>query len=177
VIEFEEELMSNGPPPLPTPLEIRKWLHERNRQAADRAHDKSRERFNHVNEAAIKGANLALLMVLLINGGAAIALLTFIRDLPANQKGAVAGTLVWFTWGVATAMLALAFAYFTNYAMAQAEGSKTWQDEPPYVVDGTATASWYWLNGVFHIAAVIFGLGSLILFILGMLSVRSVLRL
>jgi hypothetical protein len=167
--------MSNGP--LPPPLEIRKWLHEQNRQAADRAHDKSRERFNRVNEAAISGANLALRMVLLINGGAAIALLTFIRDLSANQKRAVADALLWFAWGVAAAMFALAFAYFTNYAMAQAEGSKTWQDQPPYVVDRTATASWYWLNGVFHIAAVIVGLASLILFILGMLSVRSALRI
>jgi len=91
--------MSNGPPP-PTPAELewRKWLHEQNQRAAERAHDKSRESFNQINKSVVEGGNLALRMALLINGGAAVALLTFIGPLPADQKRAVAASLDWFAW-------------------------------------------------------------------------------
>jgi hypothetical protein len=114
-------------------------------------------------------------MSLLINGGAAAALLTFIGGLPANQKRAVADTLVWFAWGVAAAVAGLGLAYFTNYATARMEGSKIWHNQPPYVRDGPATARWKRLNIIFHIAAVIVGLASLVLFIVGMLAVRAAL--
>jgi hypothetical protein len=91
--------MSKGPsqsPPTAAELERQKWLHEQNQRAAERAHDTSKEVALQVNEAAISAGNLALRMSLLINGGAAAALLTFVGGLPANQKRAVADTLVWF---------------------------------------------------------------------------------
>src|SRR5262249_39687793 len=171
--------MSNGPsqssPPSPGDIELQKWLHEQNRRAAERAHDTWREFALQVNEAAISAGNLALRMSLLINGGAAAALLTFVGGLPANQKRAVADTLVWFAWGVAAAVAGLGLAYFTNYATARMERSKIWHSQPPYVRDGPDTARWKRLNLGFHIAAVIVGLASLVLFIIGMLYVRSAL--
>ena len=30
----------------------------------------------------------------------------------------------------------MALAYFTNYALARAEGSTIWKDQPPYVEEG-----------------------------------------
>jgi hypothetical protein len=73
-----------------------KWLYEQNVKAAERAHDKSYEFRTQTNEAAMQGGNLALRMGLLINGGAAVALLTFIGTLPVDQKRAIAATLSWF---------------------------------------------------------------------------------
>src|SRR5262249_41498406 len=171
--------MSNGPsqssPPSPGDIELQKLLHEQNRRAAERAHDTWREIALQVNEATINARNLALRMSLLINGGAAVALLTFVGGLPANQKRAVADTLVWFAFGVAIAVAGLGFAYLTNYTSAMMHGSKMWHNQPPYVLDGPTTARWMRLNRVFHIAAVIVGLASLVLFIVGMFYVRAAL--
>jgi hypothetical protein len=170
--------MSDGPsqsPPTAAELERQKWLHEQNQRAAERAHDTSKEVALRVNDAAISAGNLARRMSLLINGGAAAALLTFVGGLPANQKRAVADTLVWFASGVAAAAVGLGLAYLTNYTMVMMQGSKMWHNQPPYVVDGPTTARWKRLNMVFHIAALLAGLASLVLFIVGMLSVRAAL--
>jgi hypothetical protein len=170
--------MSNGPPPRPpTPAEVehQKWLHEQSQRVADRAHDKSRELLNQANQAAIEIGNLALRNALLINGGAAIALLAFIRDLPPDQRQAVANTLVWFASGVAAAVAAFAFAYFTNFYAARVEGSKKWNAQPPYVEDGPTTKHQTIMKGTFHTLSVITGVGSLALFIVGMLDVRAAL--
>lgn len=53
-----------------------------------------------MDEAAFNGGNLALRMVLLINGGAAVALLSFMGGLPKDQRQAITGALVWLAWGV-----------------------------------------------------------------------------
>lgn len=55
-----------------------KWVHGLNREDAHRAHDKSEEFHSYVNKAAIEAANLSLRTLVVINGGAAIASLTFL---------------------------------------------------------------------------------------------------
>jgi hypothetical protein len=109
----------------------------------------AREAFLKANEAATGGANLALRMSLLINGGAAVALLAFIKDLGKEQQHAVANTLVWFGFGVIAAVIALALAYFTNYSAGQLAISRLPIDQYPYFRDGPATARWLWRYLVF----------------------------
>jgi hypothetical protein len=170
--------MTNQPPPsapAKEQIELQNWLHEQNTQIAQRAHDRSEAFARQINEAAINAANFTLRVVLLVNGGAAVALLAFIGGLPAEQKRAVAATLDWFTWGVAAAVAALACAYFTNHGLAVKERSKTWTDKPPYLINGPNTEGWSKFVLVFRFLAIIVGAGSLILFIVGMLSVRTVL--
>jgi hypothetical protein len=133
------------------------------------------EAFHKANEAATNAANLALRMSLLINGGAAVALLAFIKDLEGRQQHAVADTLVWFGFGVTTAVLSLAFAYFTNYSVGQLEISRVWTDQPPYVRDGPVTARWRWRYRAFLGIAILLGLISVALFVVGMLFVREAL--
>jgi hypothetical protein len=135
----------------------------------------AREAFHKANEAATSGANLALRMSLLINGGAAVALLAFIKDLSKEQQHAIADTLVWFGFGVTAAVLALALAYFTNYSLGQVEVSRLPTDQFPYLRDGPTTAQRrrrYW---VFLWAAIIVGLTSIALFVIGLLLVRDAL--
>ena len=112
-------------------------------------------------------------MVLLVNGGAAIALLSFMNALPKDQRQAIASALAWLAWGVAVAALALGLAYFTNRCGAETLHSKKLQYEAPYISDGPYTALWTRLFWAFHIAAVLSGLGALVLFVVGMLRVKS----
>jgi hypothetical protein len=151
----------------------RRWEFEQKRAVAERAHDQITEFGNKVNEAAINAGNLALRMVLLINGGAAVALLSFMNNLPKDQRQAIASALAWFAWGVAAAASALGLGYFTNYSMVGIQRSKILIYEPPFVSDGPRTPRWTWLNRAFHIAAVLVGLGSLVMFVVGMLRVKS----
>ena len=149
------------------------WSFEQTRAIAERAHDRVIKSGDKLNEAAVNGGNLALRMVLLINGGAAIALLSFMNALPKDQRQAIASALAWLAWGVAAAALALGLAYFTNRCGAGIEHSKTFQYNAPYVIHGPRTAMWSRLYWTFHIAAVFVGLASLGLFVVGMLRVRS----
>src|SRR5262245_35097145 len=170
--------MTNQPPPSPRTheqIELQKRLDEHNTQVAQRAHDRSNAFARQINEAAINAANLTLRVALLINGGAALALLTFVGALPAEQKRAVAATLDWFAWGVAAAVAGLACAYFTNHGLAVQERSKTFTDKPPYVIPGANTKRWSYFALLFRALAIIVGSGSVVLFLVGMLSVRAVL--
>ena len=169
--------MANQPPPsLPTKEQIEQQRpHEQNAEVAQRAHDRSNAFARQINEAAINAANLTLRMALLVNGGAAVALLTFIGGLPAEQKRAVAATLDWFAWGVAAALAGLACAYFTNHGLAVQERSKTFTDVPPYVIDGANTKRWRSVVLAFRVLAIIVGSASVVLFLVGMLCVRAAL--
>jgi hypothetical protein len=168
--------MTNQPPPSPPTkeqIELQKRIHEQNTQA--RAQDRSNAFARQINEAAINAANLSLRMALLINAGAAVALLTFVGGLPAEQKRAVAATLDWFAWGVAAAVAGLACAYFTNHGLAIQERSKTFTDVPPYVINGANTRRWSYVVLMFRVLAIIVGSASVVLFLVGMLGVRAAL--
>jgi hypothetical protein len=170
--------MTNQPPPSPPPkeqIEEQKRQHEQSTHVALRAQDRSNAFARQINEAAINAANLTLRMALLINGGAAVALLTFVGGLPAEQRRAVAATLDWFAWGVAAAVAGLACAYFTNHGLAIQERSKTFTDVPPYVINGANTKRWSYVVLVFRVFAIIVGSASVVLFLVGMLGVRAAL--
>jgi hypothetical protein len=62
------------------------WSFEQTRAIAEREHDRVIKSRDILNEAAVNGGNLALRMVLLINGGAAIALLSFMNALPNGRQ-------------------------------------------------------------------------------------------
>ena len=135
----------------------------------------AREAFHKANEAATNGASLALRMSLLINGGAAVALLAFIKDLREEQQHAVADTLVWFGFGVTAAVIALALAYFTNYSAGQLAISQLPLDQFPYFRDGPTTARWRWRYWAFLGVAIFVGFISVGLFVTGLLFVREAL--
>jgi hypothetical protein len=161
------------------PFDYQKWLHEIRRQDAQRAHDKIDDFHRYVNEATIKSGDSALRAALLINGGAAVSVLAFIGGLVAQGKikveqlNDVAGSLTWFAIGTACAVLAMAASYFTNYFMAGMASSKARKWEHPYLEDTPKTKWMQSLNRVFHVLAVIAGIGSLVIFVVGMLDVRE----
>jgi hypothetical protein len=153
-----------------------KWVHGLNREDAHRAHDQIEEFHSYVNKAAIETANLSLRTLVVINGGAAIAVLTFLGGVASKEKidfakvGVVAGTLKWFAWGVALAVFAMALSYLTSFAMAGIASSRTRNWAHPYVSDGPMTKRWRRLNLAFHICAMLAAFGSLALFLAGMFA-------
>jgi hypothetical protein len=153
--------------------EQQRWIFELQQEHARREHDRSDDFHKYVNEAAIRTADAALRNLMLVNGGAAVALLTFIGALSKEQKPVIANTLAWFASGVALAVAGMALAYFTNFFMAGIGSSMTKKWERPFLVDGPKTHLYRKLNLGFHIAAVVVAILSLIAFVVGIVKVRN----
>jgi hypothetical protein len=157
-------------------IEEGKWKHEITRDDAKRAHDISAEFHTYTNKAAIEGANLALRTLIVINGGAALGILTFLSGVASKDKvdfskvGAVADTIRYFAIGVACALAAMALSYFTNFFMAGVEGRKMRIWEHPYLEDTPDSLRMKRLNKLFHILAFLAAFASLVLFLVGMFA-------
>jgi ABC-type uncharacterized transport system permease subunit len=72
--------------------------------------------------------------------------------------------------GVATALVAMALAYFTNYFMASYESAKTRTWEHPYIEETARSKRMRRANISFHTAAFLAAFASLFLFVIGMFS-------
>jgi hypothetical protein len=125
--------------------------------------------FKSMNEQTIATSNAVLRSLILINGGAAVAVLAFVGSIAGTDTFNVAGKvanlttpLIWFGWGVAVAVLSMILAYFTHYftaAYAQAE-------PPAHKLPGC-------LKTIFHLLGLLAAFGSLALFLVGMYEVRA----
>jgi hypothetical protein len=156
-------------------IESKKWEFERIRNEAERAHDKSNEFHTYVNKAAIDGSNLALRTLVLINGGAAIAMLAFLGTVAKDQSnlskiGEVAHTLRYFAIGVALACAGMALAYFTHFFMVSVETFKDRTYVHPYVVETAKSRRFMSDNRVFHVLPVLAAAASLAMFVIGMFA-------
>ena len=87
-----------------------------------------------------------------------------------TKVGVVAGNIKWFAVGVALAVFGMALAYLTHYAMAGIAASQIKIWDHPYVSDGPKTKRWRRLNRTFHICAILVAIGSLALFLYGMIA-------
>jgi hypothetical protein len=122
---------------------------------------------------------VAVRTALLINGGAAIAVLAFIGALvreggvSVKQIANISSGLLWFGGGVAAASWALALSYFTNFCYGRAERTKVFIWQHPYIVSGDHTPFWERLAFWFHVGAVAWAMLPLFLFIVGMWDVRN----
>ena len=162
-----------------------KWEYEQNTTTAERAHDAEAEFGLRINEAAINNSNLALRALLIINGGAAIALLAFIGNLVPVAPSVYANlpkvipsitSLMWFALGVAVTVFGMAFAYFTNYFYTGASAKRTRSYEHPYIQETQISHKWVKLGLTFHSLAVIFALIAIVSFMLGVYEVNEMIK-
>jgi hypothetical protein len=127
-----------------------------------------------MNSAAIDSSSSALKALILVNGGAALSLLTFIGSI-AEKQGTVASLIAaclnWFAAGVAFGVLALCVAYLTHLSSAAVEGSKVRQWKAPYVDDGLRTEGYAATKFRLHCGAALAGFCSLSSFVIGILQV------
>ena len=119
-------------------FEARTRVHDLLREEARRAHDNSTAFHTYVNQATMESANIALKTLIVINGGAAIAVLTFLGGVASKDKidfasvAPVAMTIQYFAIGVALTLAAMAFSYLTNYLMVGIENSRLKTYTHPY---------------------------------------------
>src|SRR5215472_15072043 len=86
--------------------------------------DRQWEFFQTTREATFKAFETLLKTIILINGGAAVAILTFVGTLAAQNRvqfahlSTIANALLVFAFGVLAAIAAMALNYLTLYATA-----------------------------------------------------------
>lgn len=163
------------------------WQYEQKRAVVERAHDDERDFGRSADIAAVSTGSNALRGLLLINGGAAIAMLAFIGHLISSDKGVFAEKdtikalinlttpLSWFAGGVACAAASMALGYLANFSMGRVSSHRirTYEDHP-YVRPTKLSKRWGVAVGVFQAAAVAGGFFSLFLFVWGIWEVRDV---
>ena len=144
---------------------------EQDRRDAERHHDELNKYIALNREAAIRSGEAAVRWVLLANGGAIIAVLSFLGSMsahtnhPIDQVAKVANSLIWFAFGVAAALFALMFSYFTNLYYASHGNLLTRIWRYPYSEPGPKTAKWDSKVRRLHVGAIIASVVSLALFL------------
>ncbi|MFV0297153.1 MAG: hypothetical protein ACK5JT_13655 [Hyphomicrobiaceae bacterium] len=145
-------------------------LDELNREMAVRSHDRSHALYVDTRKAAIESATVAMRAMILVNGGAVIALLGFLAALEQGngediQISALVTPLEWFAWGVFYAVVTTAIAYLVNMLDSDliASNRHTW--EHPFIEDGKGTRRLTWSRTILHVIAL--GLAGASLFSFG----------
>jgi hypothetical protein len=67
----------------------------------------------------------------------------------------------------------LALSYFTNSCYVRSETSKIFTFDHPYIIDGANTRWWLHWGWAFHVGAIVWGVLSLVAFVVGMIDVRN----
>jgi hypothetical protein len=152
--------------------------YDQNQRAAEREHEFSKEYFNRTYESAIRSGEAAVRVMLIVNGGAALSLLTFIGGLAAQGKvqlnglSVFADCLIWFACGVVCAAVVSGFTYSAAYYGAAHAGGLQRNWKPPYVADTAQSKRWRHTATFFWRAAILMWVASVIVFVCGMISVR-----
>lgn len=160
--------------------EFARWKWEQDRIIAERYHDRETQYAEWANKAAIDNANLTLRTLMVINGGAAIAVLAFVGTLVGGNTGEfvddlerATAPLTWFAWGVALTTLGMGFAYITNYCITSSITFRQHNWQHPYVEETERSNRWAKWGIGFQIAAIVLAVKSLGCFLVGMYAVRT----
>jgi hypothetical protein len=146
---------------------------------AKKVHDRYHDAWIKANEAAVTTGTLALRTLVLINGGAAITVLTFIGNVikvgqlktGASLVG-ISNALVTFALGVALATLAIGIGYVVNYSNAGISSRTDKIAKQPFVAETEGSAFWRKCHYVLLPAAVILAILSLGCFMIGVMEVK-----
>jgi hypothetical protein len=150
---------------------------EPDRKDAQRAHENLLEFTRQNYEAAFRSGQIALRTIVLVNGGAAVAVLFFLGSIATRvtvaQIAVVAHSLIWFAAGITCGLIALTSAYLTNLYDANIGTSvnQTW--EYPFTQPGRYTHYFVRMSRYAHMVAVAAGSVSILLFLIGVWDVRS----
>jgi hypothetical protein len=146
---------------------------------ANRIHDQSWEYSQKLTEAAINNGNAAIRIILLINGGAALALLAFVGSLIssdgsfASKLPALTTPLLWFAGGAALCAVTMVFAYLTNTFYACGSRSMPRRYDHPFVFNTPQSDRWYWWAKWCQYLAFAVTIFALVFYIVGMFQVRD----
>jgi hypothetical protein len=150
---------------------------ELNQRLAEKTHAIVNANMGEVGKATVDAGNHALRAIMLINGGAGVALLAFIGSL-ASKEGVngiadLAASMQWFAYGVAVTAMGMCGAYLTNFSYVTALQSMICTWEHPYVLDTRSSTRWRRGGRCLHFFTIVLSLCALGLFVYGMLKVQG----
>ncbi|WP_204114623.1 hypothetical protein [Shimia biformata] len=152
-----------------------KWTVEQKRlnlEQALRTHERNDAMMADSRKFAIEAANVAIRAMLLINGGAVVALLAFIGTLESGNHEAVdvkqfVSALRWFAYGVGLAAVSAGLAYLVNMLDTDILQSRDYTWDHPYVVEQPKQAWLIRIRVVLHLLAIALAVMTLTSFFLG----------
>lgn len=133
------------------------------------------------NEAAVALSQAALKALLLLNGGAAVAMLGFVASIASNRSGtrldmqAVLWALQSFSAGASLAVLATGVAYVVMYLQVSVVKSFQITSRPPFYKSSSNTDLLNVACNSFHIVAVMISCMALGAFVLGVMWTGDIL--
>lgn len=152
------------------------------REEAHREHDALISRYVALSESVIKSGDLALRSCLLINGGAAIAILAFMGNVvtrdPASHKllADISCGLIDFALGVVAAVVAMGLTYFDHFLNWKHATSQKRVWTHPYIEPGDRTAFWARVKTTVHVITVLLAIGSVVAFGWGLFAIAHAVR-
>ena len=161
-----------------TPEQVREQaLREFNIRTAERAHDERAAYARAMQKTVMKDAWGVIRNLILINGGAAISILTFVGALAARastqpaQLSAISRGLVLFAVGVVAATVTAALSYLTNYCYGEATNWESRDNVHPYNHPTPRTRRFTKFGRICHVVALLCVIVSLVCFVWGVIVV------
>ena len=158
--------------------------HEQNIRAAERAHDEAQAFTLRMQETIVRDAQAAIRTAVLVNGGAAVALLAFVGGLVGQGKldfahlRGIASSLQIFAYGVAAALMCAMLSYVTNYCIGNESALRERAWDHPWTRETPVSKRWRKRAIWFHASAILAGGASLVAFLIGVFSIHeAILRL
>jgi len=146
----------------------RKYEFEMHRDDAKRIHDFHNSSRTAINDAVIKQGESTIKLMLTINGGACVALLSFIAN---TKQTTMVESLIWFAIGTVLPVASLAFSYLTNYATIVIYNSCNLIWSHPYIEETNAVRWARATKRVLHSLAILFAGASIITFLWGLYTI------
>jgi hypothetical protein len=132
---------------------------------------------NRIGAATSDTGQATLRSLLLINGGAAVAMLAFLGALAGKcdmkHVALLAVTIKWFAYGVALAVASMGATYGTNFSQSMLLRYMKSKSEPPYVERSDGGRGWRFSAITLMVCAFGLGVGSLVLFLYGMYFIQA----
>lgn len=150
------------------------------KESASRQHEVTAEVGRKARDSAVEHASQALKSVLLINGGAAIAILAFVggaldaeNKIGSEELVGLVNALAWFAWGAAAAVFAMTLSFGSLFSAARWNQEMIRTQDFPYIEETPASKRWEVLSNGFLVCATAAGLWSLISFLCGIWSIKA----
>ncbi|MBO9453143.1 hypothetical protein J7426_22970 [Tropicibacter sp. R16_0] len=151
------------------------------RQAAENARKRVSDYIAFANQTATGMSSDAIKAMLLLNGGAAVAMLGFVASVASQGSQvvtdlpAIVSALIWFAWGAGSAVFTSMTAYAVLYLQGANAASYHLSDHPPYIHRTCVSDFYKWCSRAMHLLAVLLGLVSIAAFGTGVYKLSDIL--
>lgn len=150
---------------------------------AIRAYDRNRQASDGYRKAALESANIAIRPMILVNGGAVVALLAFVSALASSGAGnavsvsELAAPIRWFALGVGLSVFLAALSYLVNLLDSDISNCVEFSWTHPYVTETAGASRLRPLRTTIFVLALIVAVGVLVMFAFGILDVTKTILL